>query len=185
MTEKLPTGTVTLLMARVEGSERLWQTEPDETAAALPWLRASMTHLTALNDGALRAGHDACDSFVATFGRASDAVACALDLQLAPLEPFALCIGLHTVEYTDLAGTDGAARLRDLAHGGQTLVSGTTAALAANRLPAYATLKPLGSHPLGDRQWHEPLFQLGHPGLRNHVELLRAPSVVGAHHLSN
>jgi class 3 adenylate cyclase len=31
---ELPTGTVTLLLADVEGSTRLWQTEPNEMAAA-------------------------------------------------------------------------------------------------------------------------------------------------------
>jgi class 3 adenylate cyclase len=32
---ELPTGTVTLLLADVEGSTRLWQTQPDEMAAAV------------------------------------------------------------------------------------------------------------------------------------------------------
>jgi class 3 adenylate cyclase len=31
----LPTGTVTLLLADVEGSTRLWETHPDEMAAAI------------------------------------------------------------------------------------------------------------------------------------------------------
>lgn len=180
MSQKLPTGTVTLLMVRVGGAKRLWQTEPRETAGAIPWLRATVAHLTALNDGTPRPAHDACDSFVVSFGHASDAVSCALDLQLAPLEPFALCIGVHTVEPSDPDGTGGAARLRDLAHGGQTLISGTTAALVANRLPAYATLQPLRG-----RLWREPLFQLTHPGLRNPLDLLITSKSTGAQHLSN
>ena len=36
------------------------------------------------------------DSFVVVFGRASDAVACALELQRAPLGPIRLRIGMHT-----------------------------------------------------------------------------------------
>ena len=32
---ELPTGTVTLLLADVQGSTRLWETQPDEMAAAL------------------------------------------------------------------------------------------------------------------------------------------------------
>lgn len=173
MTKKLPTGTMTVLMARAEGADRLWQTQLEQTIAAIPWLRASMSHLTALNDGTLR--HDASDSFVVTFDRASDAVACALDLQLAPLEPFSLCIGLHTVEHADITDTEGAARLRDLARGAQTLVSATTAALAFDHLPAYATLEPLT-----DRLGHEPLFQLDHPGLRHHTVISHEPKAVGA-----
>jgi class 3 adenylate cyclase len=38
------------------------------------------------------------DSFVAAFARASDAVACALELQRAPLAPIRLRIGVHTGE---------------------------------------------------------------------------------------
>jgi class 3 adenylate cyclase len=36
------------------------------------------------------------DSFVIAFGRASDAVSCALDLQHAPLTPIRLRIGIHS-----------------------------------------------------------------------------------------
>ena len=32
---ELPTGTVTLVLADVEGSTRLWETQPDEMTAAL------------------------------------------------------------------------------------------------------------------------------------------------------
>jgi class 3 adenylate cyclase len=35
MAELLPTGTVTLLLADVEGSTRLWETQPDEMTAAI------------------------------------------------------------------------------------------------------------------------------------------------------
>lgn len=176
MTEKLSAGTKTMLMVRVDRAEELWQTELDQTIAAIPWLRASMAHLTALNDGALQ--RDASDSFVVAFDRASDAVTCALDLQLAPLEPFVLCIGVHTVEHTDSPDSDGAARLRDLAHGGQTLISATTAAFAADRLPAYATLTPLR-----ERSWDELLYQLDHPGLRTHSGLSHTAKVEDVQHL--
>lgn len=175
MTEKLPAGTKTLLMVRVDRAEELWQTELDQTIAAIRWLRASMAHLSALNDGALQ--HDASDSFVVAFDRASDAVTCALDLQLAPLEPFALCIGVHTVEHTDSPDSDGAARLRDLAHGGQTLISATTA-FATDRLPAYATLNPVR-----ERSWDGLLYQLDHPGLRTHSGFPHTPKVEDVQHL--
>ena len=35
LSELLPTGTVTLLLADVEGSTRLWETQPDEMTTAL------------------------------------------------------------------------------------------------------------------------------------------------------
>ncbi|AKS32142.1 adenylate/guanylate cyclase domain-containing protein [Mycolicibacterium goodii] len=182
MTEKLSTETKTLLMARVDGAEELWQTELYQTIAAIPWLRASMAHLTALNDGTVL--NDASDSFVVSFDRAWDAVMCALDLQLAPLEPFALCIGVHTApvdtgDTVDSVDTGGVARLRDLAHGGQTLISAAVAALASDRLPAHAALTPLRY-----RVWPEPLYQLDHPGLRTQ-STPDTPITPDAQHLSS
>ena len=92
------------------------------------------------------------DSFVAAFARASDAVACALELQRAPLAPIRLRIGVHTgeVQLRDEGNYIGptinrAARLRDLAHGGQTVLSGTTEDLVVDRLPADAWLTDLGT----------------------------------------
>src|SRR6187200_2067510 len=82
------------------------------------------------------------DSFVVAFARASDAVACALNLQRAPLVPIRLRIGVHTgeIQRRDEGNYIGptinrTARLRDLAHGGQTVLSGTTGDLVADRLP--------------------------------------------------
>ena len=81
------------------------------------------------------------DSFVVAFARASDAVACALELQRAPLAPIRLRIGVHTgeVQLRDEGNYIGptinrTARLRDLAHGGQTVLSGATE--RAGRRPA-------------------------------------------------
>ena len=97
------------------------------------------------------------DSFVVAFARASDAVACALELQRAPLAPIRLRIGVHTgeVQLRDEGNYIGptinrAARLRDLAHGGQTVLSGTTEDLVVDRLPADAWLTDLGTHQLRD-----------------------------------
>ena len=42
------------------------------------------------------------------------------------------------------------ARLRDLGHGGQTLLSGATEALVLDGLPSDAWLSDLGTHPLRD-----------------------------------
>ena len=97
------------------------------------------------------------DSFVVAFARASDAVACALELQRAPLAPIRLRIGVHTgeVQLRDEGNYIGptinrTARLRDLAHGGQTVLSGTTEDFVVDRLPADAWLTDLGTHPLRD-----------------------------------
>ena len=87
------------------------------------------------------------------FARASDAVACALELQRAPLAPIGLRIGVHTGE-VQLRDDDNyigptinrTARLRNLAHGGQTVLSGTTEALVA-RHAARRCVADRSGHP--------------------------------------
>ena len=158
VSELVPTGTVTLLLADVEGSTRLWETQPEEMTAAFaqPRPHAGATLVDA-HHGVRPIEQGEGDSFVIAFGRASDAVACALELQRAPLGPIRLRIGLHTgeVQLRDEANYIGptinrTARLRDLAHGGQTVLSSTTSDLVADRLPADAWLTDLGSHPVRD-----------------------------------
>src|SRR5271157_3168552 len=121
---ELPTGTVTLLLADVEGSTRLWQTQPEEMTAAIARLDRTVCDIIATHDGVRPVEQGEGDSFVVAFTRASDAVACALELQRAPLAPIRLRIGVHTgeVQLRDEGNYIGptinrTARLRDLAHG--------------------------------------------------------------------
>ena len=81
----LPTGTVTLLLADVEGSTRLWETQPKEMTAAIAQLDSTLAELIAIHGGVRPVEQGEGDSFVLAFARASDAVACALALQRAPL----------------------------------------------------------------------------------------------------
>ena len=83
----LPTGTVTLLLADVEGSTRLWQTVPDEMAAAIVRLDDALGRIVPRHRGVRPVEQGEGDSFVLAFSRATDAVACALDLQREPLAP--------------------------------------------------------------------------------------------------
>ncbi|MGY4653477.1 class 3 adenylate cyclase [Mycobacterium sp. URHB0021] len=48
---ELPTGTVTLLLADVEGSTRLWQTQPGEMTAALARPNRAVDDLVAAHGG--------------------------------------------------------------------------------------------------------------------------------------
>ena len=96
------------------------------------------------------------DSFVAAFARASDAVAAALEMQRAPLAPIRLRIGVHTgeIQLRDEGNYAGptinrTARLRDLGHGGQTLLSGATEAMVLDAAPCDAWLSDLGSQRCG------------------------------------
>src|ERR1700737_3351829 len=129
----LPTGTVTLLLADVEGSTRLWETQPEEMTAAIARLDRTVSDVVAAHHGVRPVEQGEGDSFVVAFARASDAVACALQLQRAPLAPIRLRVGGHTgeVQLRDEGNYAGptinrTARLRDLAHGGQTVLSGAT-----------------------------------------------------------
>src|SRR5215470_8467374 len=148
---ELPTGTVTLLLADVEGSTRLWETQPEVMAAAVGRLDQALCEAVAAHDGVRPVEQGEGDSFVIAFGRASDAVACALDLQRAPLAPIRLRIGLHTgeVQLRDESNYIGhtinrTARLRDLAHGGQTVLSGATEPRVVDQLPPGVSLTDLG-----------------------------------------
>jgi predicted ATPase/class 3 adenylate cyclase/DNA-binding CsgD family transcriptional regulator len=187
---ELPTGTVTLLLADVEGSTRLWQHQPDEMSAAVARLDRALSDLVAAHNGVRPVEQGEGDSFVVAFARASDAVACALHLQLAPLSPISLRIGLHTgeVQLRDEANYVGptinrTARLRDLAHGGQTVLSATTSDLLADGLPADAWMLDLGTHPLRDLPRPERVTQLCHPDIRNDFPPLRAPKAGATEHL--
>jgi predicted ATPase/class 3 adenylate cyclase/DNA-binding CsgD family transcriptional regulator len=187
---ELPTGTVTLLLADVEGSTRLWETQPEEMAAAVARLDQALSDAVGVRDGVRPVEQGEGDSFVVAFGRASDAVACALDLQRAPLAPIRLRIGLHTgeVRLRDEGNYIGptinrTARLRDLAHGSQTVLSGTTEDLVIDQLPADAWLTDLGTHPLRDLPRPERVVQLCHPDLRNDFPPLRSHTNLAAHNL--
>jgi predicted ATPase len=111
-------------------------------------------------------------------------------LQRAPLAPIRLRIGVHTgeVQLRDEGNYAGptinrTARLRDLAHGGQTVLSGATEVMVVDRLPAGAWLTDLGTHPLRDLPRPERVVQLSHPDLRNDFPPLRTPKSVGVHNL--
>ena len=186
----LPTGTVTLLLADVEGSTRLWETQPEVMAAAVARLDQALCEAVAAHDGVRPVEQGEGDSFVIAFDRACDAVACALDLQRALLAPIRLRIGIHTgdVRLRDEGNYVGptinrTARLRDLAHGGQTVLSGTTDDLVAEALPEDAWLTDLGAHPLRDLSRPQRVVQLCHPDLRNDFPPLRTTSSIVAHNL--
>src|SRR6185295_17763265 len=186
--ELVPTGTVTLLLADVEGSTRLWETQPDEMTAAFANLDRTLAEVVGMHGGVRPIEQGEGDSFAIAFGRASDAVACALDLQRAPLAPIRLRIGLHTgeVQLRDEANYIGTtinrtARPRDLAHGGQTVLSSTTEPLVVDWLPAEAWLADLGTHPVRDLPRLERVVQLCHPDVHNEFPPLRTAKAARSH----
>jgi predicted ATPase/class 3 adenylate cyclase/DNA-binding CsgD family transcriptional regulator len=180
---ELPSGTVTLLLADIEGSTQLWESRPQEMAKAVARLDRALAQIVAAHRGVRPVEQGEGDSLVVAFNRGSDAVACALDLQIAPLAPIRLRIGLHTGEVqlrdeNNYIGTtiNRTARVRDLGHGGQTLLSGATEELVADHLPPDAWLIPLGTHQLRGLRRAERVIQLCHPDLHNQFSPLRLPT---------
>ena len=186
----LPTGTVTLLLADVENSTGLWEAQPEQMTAAFARLDHTLSDLLAAYGGVRPVEQGEGDSFVLAFARASDAVACALELQRAPLAPVSLRIGVHTgeVQLRDEGNYIGptinrTARLRNLAHGGQTVLSGATEYMVVDSLPTDAWVIDLGTHELRGVARPERVVQLCHPDLRNDFPPLRTPKSLAAHNL--
>src|SRR6202012_2248354 len=162
-----------------------WESQPQEMTAALVRLNSVVSDVIAAHDGVRPVEQGEGDSFVAAVARASDAVAGGFDMQRAPLAPIRLRIGLHTgeVQLRDEGNYAGptinrTARLRDLGHGGQTLLSGATEPLVVDRLPEGAWLTDLGTHGLRDLPRPERVAQLCHPDLVNEFPPLRVSTSV-------
>jgi predicted ATPase len=158
---ELPTGTVTFLFTDIEGSTRLLQELGDGYAEALA------EHRRLLRQAFERRGgvevDTQGDAFFIAFARARDALAAAEEAQRALIgELLRVRMGVHTGE--PLLTDDGyvgldvhrAARICSAGHGGQVLVSDTTA-----RLLDGAGLRDLGEHRLKDLSAPQRLYQLG------------------------
>lgn len=180
----LPTGTVTFLRTDVEGSMRLSQT------LGPAWDDLNATHLGLIRTAV--AQHDGVvvrtegDALFAAFQEASAAAEAAAAVQRAMTAwswpdgaSIRVRIGLHSGEAhaagDDYGGFDvnRAARVAATGHGGQIIVSETTAMLVADRLPAGTSLRDLGRHVLRDVPRAERLRQLDVAGLTTDFPPLR------------
>src|SRR6476660_5279082 len=162
MRQDLPRGTVTFLFTDIEGSTRLLQElGPERYAEALAG------HRRVLRDAFVAEGGGGVDTqgdaFFVAFPTAAGAAASATVGQRALASgPIAVRIGLHTGTPTLAAegyvGIDvhRGARVAALAHGGQVILSATTAGLVGDR-----ALRDLGRHRLKDFDAPAQLFQLG------------------------
>jgi predicted ATPase/class 3 adenylate cyclase/DNA-binding CsgD family transcriptional regulator len=173
----LPVGTVTFLLTDVEASTRQWEAEPEGMAVAIARHYAVLDDAISSHNGVRPVEQGEGDSVVGAFARASDAIAAAVDAQLAlRTEPWpdgaelAVRMAIHTgeAELRDEGNYFGptvirGARLRAIGAGGQILVSGATADLVGDRLPAGTTLADLGLHRLKDLGRPEQVFEVRHP----------------------
>ena len=179
----LPAGTATFLSAEVVPADREREVGGDEVANAMGRIEAVVTPAVGRYGGIRQVGRREPGSVTAAFARASEAVVCALEVQRA-LEAQGLpCLrmGVSTGE-AQLHGevrhfgqaVGRAARLRDLAHGGQVLLSRAAADLVADHLPPGASLEDLGTNRMRDLGRPEQVYQLAHPDLRSGFPPLRS-----------
>jgi predicted ATPase/class 3 adenylate cyclase len=168
---RIPSGTVTLLFSDIAGSTRLWEAEPDAMGTAL---RRHDDILRSAIEGA--EGYvfkTVGDAFCAAFETPRQAVGAAVRAQLdvhgetwPTTTPLRVRIGLHTGVCEERDGdyfgptVNRAARLEAIAHGGQTVTSGTTAELVGGSLPDGIRLRDLGQHRLRDLGRPEHVFQV-------------------------
>ncbi len=170
-----PSGTVTFLFTDIEGSTRRWEADPEGMRVAL-----------AAHDDVLRAAVESRggwlfkhtgDGVCAAFASARAAVDAAVDAQRSLGLPVRMGVATGEVEQRgeDYFGTalNRAARVMAVGHGGQILVSNSTAALVTG-----VDLADLGEHRLRDLSGVEHLFQVRADGLVSEFPRLRTVDAV-------
>ncbi|MGD2163791.1 MAG: adenylate/guanylate cyclase domain-containing protein, partial [Anaerolineales bacterium] len=183
--KKFPEGTVTFLFTDIEGSTRLLHRLGDQYDTLLADQRRILRE-TFKRWGGQEIDTQG-DSFFACFQKASDAVAAAAEIQRSMAQhtwpdgvELRLRMGLHTgeprVAEEGYIGVDvhRAARVGNLGHGGQVLLSETTTTLVRSELPEGVSLKALGEHKLKDFDQPESISQLVIPGLPSEFPALKS-----------
>ena len=186
---ELPTGTVTFLFTDIEGSTRLTQELGDAWPPLLERHRDIARAAWTAHGGVevLTVG----DSFFVTFTSAPAAIAAAVDVQRGlATEPWPagaeirVRMGVHTGEGLLSGGSyvgldvHRAARISNVGHGGQTLISASTRALVEGSLPEGTTLREMGEHRLKDLSRPEQLWSLVISGCPSEFPPLRTLNTV-------
>jgi predicted ATPase/class 3 adenylate cyclase/DNA-binding CsgD family transcriptional regulator len=176
---------VTLLFTDIDGDVRLWEADRDAMAAA-----------SARHDHIVREQIEASGGHVfktvgeahrAVFADPVAALSSAVAIQRAVgAEPWAsslpigVCMALHSGACAERDGdyvgpvVNRAARLLDIGHGGQVLVTAATYTLLADRLPGGIGLRDLGEQRLKDLGRAERVFQVTGSGLADGFGVLRS-----------
>jgi predicted ATPase/class 3 adenylate cyclase len=166
----------TFLYTDIEGSTRLWEQYPQVVEAAIA--RHDRILRQAIGDHGGSVFRMVGDGLCAVFLNASNAVAAALQAQLAlnaeswgetgPLKVrIAILTGEAEAQGGDYSGSslNRIARLLGVTHGGQTVISQATQLLVRDALPPRSGLLDLGEVRLRDLSHPERVFQLVYPDL--------------------
>lgn len=190
-----PTGTVTILFTDIEGSTKLWEQQPDAMKAALAKHDLLLKDAIASNHGYFV--KTTGDGVHAVFTTALEGIHAAVAAQRGVQRPsdvplsfgasetllLRVRMGLHTGEAELREGDyygpslNRAARIMAIGHGGQVLLSETTAQVVREQLPEDITLRELGEHYLKGLARPEHVLELVMPDLRTGFPPLNAISV--------
>ena len=175
----LPTGVVTFMLTDIEGSTAMWEAHPEAMASALFRHDEIVARAVASANGRLIKSKGEGDSTLSVFSEAAGAAKAALCLQRAISEepwPQGLVVkvrvAIHSGEAIQHDGdyyggtVNRAARLRQLARGGDILCSGTTASLVSDSLPQGSSVVDMGEIRLRDFRSPERVFVIVHPANR-------------------
>ncbi|RYG23581.1 tetratricopeptide repeat protein [bacterium] len=176
---------ITFLASDVEGSTRLWESQPEAMSKAL--LRHDAILRQAIEEKGGRVFKTVGDGFFASFEHVADAVESALVAQQALAtqswetdRPIKVRMAVHAgpaeVRDGDYFGPtlNRLARLLAIGHGGQVLLSETSTALVREGLPPGCELRDAGRHRLKDLESPEAVSMLLHPSLGTSFPPLRS-----------
>jgi len=180
----LPTGTVTFLFMDLPTSTGMWERDHRAASAALAHYHAILRQAVEAHDGVVF--KTVADLICAAFAHVPHAIEAALasqrtlqselsdgvDLLQSRAAIHTGSVELRDDEYIGLP-LSRIARLLEVGHAGQMLVSLATYELVRDSMPPGATLQDLGSHRLRDLTRPEQIYQLGAPGLPADFPLLR------------
>ncbi len=159
----------TVLVVSPGDSRPQWQPPTESLTTGLSWLESTLAEVVAAHRGERLMDQDHNGKFAVGFADAGDATACAIALQHAPSAPIRPRIAVHADKISAAEPwahphslVNRAARLCDLAHSGQTLLSDTAQRLMADRLPPEAWLIDLGVFRLRGIPYPERVAQLCH-----------------------
>lgn len=162
-----------------------WQPPTESSTTGLSWLKSTLPEVVAAHRGERLVEQDHKDKFAVGFADAGDAAACAIALQHAVSAPIRPRIAVHAAHVSVAEPwahphslVNRAARLCDLAHSGQTLLSETAQPVIADRLPSEAWLLDLGAFRLRGIPYPERLAQLCHRELASEFPPLRTGNAV-------
>jgi len=181
----LPTGSVTFLLADIEGSTALLRRLGDGYAAVLTDVRSIIRSCVRRCGGHKVDAHG--DEYFAVFERACEAIEAAIDIQRTMGNhrwpngaDVRVRIGVHsgrpTLADTGYVGLSvhTVARICSAGHGGQIVLSARTKTAVGTDVPAGVRLRNIGRHRLTGLPTQEVLYQVEARGLRTRFPALRS-----------